>query len=145
MYIYVNTVVQNVTLQLCLWHDIYNIDFKIKYKLYKATTPGDCDNVWEYIPLIQNISNQVLVSVLSTNNIKDKTVLYDHIFKRYKIVILLQASHRLRSWLMYCDASQKVVGSFPDEFIGIFDGPYPYGLTMPHTLTEMSTIGISRG
>ena len=29
-------------LQLCLWHDLYNIVFKIKYKLHMASGSSAC-------------------------------------------------------------------------------------------------------
>jgi len=56
---------------------------------------------------------------------------------------------RWRSWLRYCAASRKVVGSIPDGIIAIFHSRNPsdrtmaLGLTQP--LTEMSTRNIPLG
>ena len=54
-----------------------------------------------------------------------------------------------RSWLRHCTASRKVVGSIPDDVIGIFHWHNPSGHTMAlgltQPLTEMSTRNISWG
>jgi hypothetical protein len=52
-------------------------------------------------------------------------------------------------WLRYCATNQKVAGSIPDGFIGIFNWHNPSNRTMAlgstQPLTEMSTRSISWG
>ena len=56
---------------------------------------------------------------------------------------------RWRSWLRHCATSRKVVGSIPDDVIGIFHRHNPSGRTVAlgliQPLTEMSTRNISSG
>ena len=75
-------------------------------------------------------------------------------FHHYSILIFHASTTdirgmRWRSWLRHCATSRKVVGSIPENVIGIFHSHNPPGRTMALRLTqpvtEMSTRNISWG